>query len=121
MPLPIVEPLYKYQVDGGSKSIGTTAEVTYVRVPKRGRITQVGVISTGALTGTLVVAVAINGVSAGASLSISQLTPVAGTLYGVTANLTDPCDVNEDDVISFTPSGGTGAAVTGFFFAVIKS
>ncbi|MEA2925611.1 MAG: hypothetical protein QOD25_2733, partial [Alphaproteobacteria bacterium] len=37
----------------------------------------------------------------------------------LTAVATAANDVNEDDVISFTPSGATGSA-TGAFFAVIR-
>jgi len=49
--------------------------------------------------------------------SLSVTGGAAGSLF--TAVPTAANDVNEDDVISFTPSGATGSA-TGAFFAVIR-
>jgi hypothetical protein len=120
MALPIKEALFRYQLDVGTASIGTTPQAAFVRVPKRGRIEKTGVICTSALTGTLAVAVAINGGTAITSAAISQATPASATLFQSLVNSTDAADVNEDDVISFTPSGGTGATTTGYFFALIK-
>src|SRR5438105_62053 len=119
MALPIKEPFTKYQIETISASIGTTPQVAYVRVPKRGRILQVGVIPTGNVSGTLAIAVAINAGTAISSAAISQASAAAATLYGATLNSTDSADVNEDDVISFTPSGGGNASITGYFFALI--
>jgi hypothetical protein len=119
MALPVKEPLWRYQLDVGTASVGSTPQAAFVRVPKRGRIEKTGVIVTGALTGTLAVAVAINGGSSITSAAISQATPASATVFQSLLNSTDAADVNEDDVISFTPSGGTGASTTGYFFAVI--
>jgi hypothetical protein len=120
MALPVKEPLTRYQLDISTASLGSTPQVAFVRVPKRGRIEKVGVVGTTALTGTLAVAVAINGGTAITSAAISQATPASATVFQSLINTTDAADVNEDDVISFTPSGGTGASVTGYFFAVIR-
>jgi hypothetical protein len=76
----------------------------------------VGVVQSVAVTGTGTVATAVNGNAiSGGSLSVTG--GAAGTLF--TAVPTAANDVNEDDVISFTPSGATGSA-TGAFFAVIR-
>ena len=99
-----------------SAQIGAAPAAAYARVPFRGKVLKVGVVQSAAVTGTATVAAAVNGNAiSGGSLSVTG--GAAGTLF--TAVPTAANDVNEDDVISFTPSGATGSA-TGAFFAVIR-
>jgi hypothetical protein len=115
MALPELHPVNEAVVFAHSGQIGAAPAAAYARVPFRGKVLKVGVVQSGAVTGTGTVATAVNGNAIpGSSLSVSG---AAGTLF--TAVPTAANDVNEDDIISFTPSGATGSA-TGAFFAVIR-
>jgi len=112
-------PLAEYPLVAKTASIGATPAVAYAVVPFRGKIVRTYVVSEGAATGAIAVAVAINGGSnigalsiaaAGAGVSASDVPGVNGVSK----------DVKEGDVISFTPSGGAGATIPGHFVAVIK-
>jgi hypothetical protein len=76
-------------------------------------------VVNGAFTTDNSVAVAINGTAVtGSPFTITASGSAAGTSATMVpsgANL-----VNEDDYISFTPSGSTGASVTGTYFALIQ-
>ena len=98
-------------------SIAGTPVPAYLAIPFRGIITEVGCISQGTSTGTVAVAVAQNG---GSAISTAAFTasPTGGTV--VTFQPTAVFPVSEDDVISFTPSGGTGAGIAGEFYAVVR-
>jgi hypothetical protein len=115
MALPELHPVSEAVVFVHSAQIGATPAAAYARVPFRGKVLKVGVVRSAAVTGTATVATAVNGNAIGGSLSVTG--GAAGTLF--TAVPTAANDVNEDDVISFTPSGATGSA-TGAFFAVIR-
>jgi hypothetical protein len=121
MALPVNHALREYQVFAYSSSIGASPIVAYVRVPRKGRIVSVGVVQNGAVTGTTAVALAINGGSAISSGALAVTAGAAGTAFRADLNSTDTADVSEDDVISFTPSSGTGASITGAFWAVIRT
>jgi hypothetical protein len=99
-------------------SVGTSPVTAYVSSPKRGKIIKVGSILYGAITtADSLVAVAINGGSAIATIDIVQSGSAAGqvnTAFPSTNNY-----VNEDDSISFAPSGANGSNVAATFFAVI--
>ena len=116
MALPELHPVSEAVVFAYSSQIGATPAAAYARAPFRGKVLKTGVVQSAAVTGTAAVATAINGNSiAGGSLAVTG--GAAGTLF--TAVPTAANDVDEDDVISFTPSGATGSA-TGAFFAVIR-
>lgn len=116
MALPVNHPLNEVQLDTYSSSIGATPTVGYVRSPYRGKILKVGCIQSGAVTGTSTIATAINGTAiTGGSIAVTAGS--AGTLFSATPTAAQR--VNEDDVISFTPSGATGT-VTGNMFVVIR-
>lgn len=119
MSLPVLHPLKEYHLNASSSSIGATPKAAYARVPKKGRLVAATCIQDGAITGTATIAVAING-TAVPSLALSVTGGTAGTLFRADASSTDPADVNEDDVISLTPSGATGAAA-GAFGLVIRT
>ena len=106
MALPELHPVSEAVVLAHSAQIGATTAAAYARVPFRGKVLKVGVVQSAAVNGNAI---------SGGSLSVTG--GAAGTLF--TAVPTAANDVNEDDVISFTPSGATGSA-TGAFFAVIR-
>lgn len=116
MALTIPRNLLEDVVYAYSSSIGATPIVAYARAPFRGKITKVGVVQNGAVTGTSTIATAIGGTAVtGGSISVTAGS--AGSHFS--ASPTAANNVVEDDVISFTPSGATGT-VTGAFYAVIK-
>jgi hypothetical protein len=120
MPLPSNHPLREYQLAAYSSSLGASPVAAFVRVPRKGRIASVGCVQSGAVTGTAAVALAINGGAAISSGALSVTGGSAGSKFRADLNSTDAADVDEDDVISFTPSGATGS-VTGAFWAVIRT
>jgi hypothetical protein len=121
MTLPVSHPLKEYHLNVYISSIGATPTVGYVAVPKKGRIVGIKAVQSAAVTGTSAVAVAVNGGTALSSLALSITGGSAGTEFSATANSTDASDVSEDDVISLTPSGATGASIAGYFTLVIRT
>ena len=120
MALPVPHPLKEYSLNAFTTQIGTTPVAAFVAVPKKGRIVGIKGVQSAAVTGTAAVAVAINGGSAISSLALSMTGGGAGSEFSAAANSTDAADVNEDDVISVTPSGATGAA-TGSFTLIVRT
>jgi hypothetical protein len=120
MSLPTPHPFTEAQIGAHSASIGASAAAAYARVPFRGKLKQVGVVANGVITtADCSIAVAINSIA----ISGSPFTlPVAGAAAGQLATLVPTADtgVNEDDVISFTPSGASGSSIGGSFFAVVR-
>lgn len=104
-----------------SPSVGGSPIVAAMRVPFRGILAKVSGVINGAITSAdCSVAVAINGTAiAGSPFTITQSGSGAGTMGTLTP--TSPTYVNEDDYITFTPSGASGSNVTGSFHAAIKS
>jgi hypothetical protein len=116
MPYTDLHPFSEMQMMAFTSSLGTTPVATYVRAPFRGKVLKVGVVQSAAVTGTSTVATAINGTAiTGGSVTVTAGS--AGSHFS--AAPTAAADVNEDDVISFTPSGATGT-VTGHCYAVIR-
>lgn len=118
MALTVNHPLIReHTLTAYSSSLGATPIVAYARAPFRGKIVKTGVIQNGAVTGTSTVTTAINGTSVtGGALSVTGGS--AGTLFSAVP--TAAHRVQEDDIISWTPAGATGA-VTGQCFAVIRA
>lgn len=106
MALPELHPLSETQIAAFSSQIGASPVAAYVRAPVRGKILKVGVVQGSAVNGTSITggAIAVTGGGAG-----SHFSAVPTALN----------DVNEDDVISFTPAGATGSAVA-HCYAVIR-
>lgn len=106
----------------GTTSIATSPVAAVMVAPCAGILRKVYAASNGTTTGTIAVAVAING---GSDITGGALTIAAGAggnnpgldLPKVGASVNN---VNEGDIISFTPSGGTGASIAGAFAAVIR-
>ena len=116
MAVPELHPVSEAVVFAHSAQIGASPAAAHARVPFRGKVLKVGVVQSAAVTGTAAVATAVNGNAIGGG-SLSVTGGAGGTLF--TAVPTASNEVNEDDVVSFTPSGATGSA-TGAFFAVIR-
>jgi len=89
-------------------------------VPFRCSVEKLTAVANGSITtADCSVAVALNG----AAISGSPFTlPVAGAGAGQVASMTPTAKTyaNEDDTISFTPSGASGAKIAGNFTAVLK-
>lgn len=120
MALPVPHPLKEYHLNVFTTQIGATPVAGFAAVPRKGRIIGIKGVQSAAVTGTAAIAVAINGGSAISSLALSMTGGGAGTEFSAAANSTDAADVNEDDVISVTPSGATGSA-TGSFTLIIRT
>jgi len=122
MPLPNNHPTLKEtQVGCHSISIGGSPAASYTRAAFRGRIVKFGGITGGAITTSdCTVTVAVNGASIG-SFTITVAGAAAGQLFSGAPSSFANQAVNEDDVISFTPSGASGASVPGSFFAVLQA
>jgi hypothetical protein len=121
MSLPNVRPVNEWTIDTYCSSIGATPAPVSVVAPVKGRITRTLAVSNGTTTGTIAIAVGIN---AGADIGAGSLSIAAGA-GGVAAedfpaNTGGNAQVNEGDVITFTPSGGGGASIPGWFCAVIR-
>jgi hypothetical protein len=120
MALPELHPVSEVTIQAFSRSIGATPEAAYVRAPFRGRVLKLGCVTQGAIsTADATIATAINGAAiTGGAITVTASGAAAGQLFSATP--TAARDVNEDDVISFTPSGASGANVGGQMFAVIR-
>ena len=116
MALTELHPVSEAQVIAFTSSLGATPVATYARAPFRGRVLKIGVVQSGAVTGTATVTAAINGAAITSGV-VSVTGGSAGSHFSAIPSGAN--DVNEDDVISFTPAGATGT-VTGHCYAVIR-
>lgn len=104
-------------------SIATTPVAAVAVAPCAGTLVKVLAAAGGTTTGTVTVAVAVN---AGSDISGGLLTIAAatgarnGTTVDLAKNGASAVTVAEGDVITFTPSGGTGSSIPGAFAAVIR-
>ncbi|WP_156436082.1 hypothetical protein [Bradyrhizobium pachyrhizi] len=104
-------------------SIATTPVPSVFVAPCAGILRKVYAAAGGTTTGTTAVAVSVNG---GADVTGGGLTIAAGTGARIGSSFdlakvgVNVVRVNEGDVITFTPSGGTGASIPGAFAAVIR-
>lgn len=96
-------------------SIGATPVAAYIRVPFRARIGKIGVTAQGTITvADCTVTVAVNGST---NTALAGTLPVASAAAGQVATWapTTTVYVSEDDYITFTPSGASGATIGGVF------
>ena len=101
-------------------SIGATPVVANIYIPFRCKIGRVDAVTNGSITtADCSVAVALNGTAVSGSPFII---PVATAGAGQTASLIPTAFVyaNDGDVLSFTPSGASGAAVSAMFSAALR-
>lgn len=126
MSLPVNRPFNESVVDAQTTSIGTTPVAGIGIAQRAGYVERVMAAAGGTTTGTIAVAVAINGGSdiTGGGLTIAAGTGArAGSVYElplVGAGSTSGVYVNEGDCITWTPSGGTGSSIPGAFALVIR-
>lgn len=113
-------------------SIATSPVAVDTIAPCAGFLHKVYASSRGTFTGTITVAVTVTPAGSAASatdVAGGTLTIAAGS--GVQSSSVEipkvtmgsglsAVYVNEGDVITFTPSGGTGASIPGSFLAVIR-
>lgn len=120
MALPELHPLSEVDVVCHSASVGTTPVAAHARAPFRGKILKVWSILGGVITtADATVTSAINGTAiTGGAITITATGSAIrdfDSAIPTGANL-----VNEDDVISFTPAGATGASIPATFGATIR-
>jgi len=121
MTLPTPRPFQEEPLCESTTSIATTPVAASAIVPRAGIIERVMAAAGGTTTGTIAVAVAING---GSDITGGNLTIPAGTgaraasIYEL--GVIDGVAVNEGDLITFTPAGGTGASIPGAFAAIVR-
>jgi hypothetical protein len=120
MPLPVNHPLREEVVQAFSRSIGASPEAAFIRAPFRGRVVKVGCVTQGAITtADASIATAINGTAiTGGAITVTQSGAAAGQHFSVVPSAAR--DVVEDDVVSFTPSGASGASIGGQLYAVFE-
>lgn len=117
MTIPFRRALNEIYLTAYTPSVAASPVAASVVVPAKGRLKRTYAVSGGVTTGTCSIAVKINGgAETGTPLAIPAgsggVSAFDNTKFGVG-------NVNEGDVISFTPSGGTGASIPAFFIAVI--
>lgn len=118
MALPNIHTLDTVHLTTYSPSVGGTPVVAYVRAPFRSTIKKFTGILRGAITtadGTITVAV--NGTTVG-TFTITQSGSAAGQLFSGAPTTGALSNVNEDDIISFTPSAASGSSI-GMDFSVV--
>lgn len=118
MAYPGIHTLNTIDLTTNSPSVGASPIPAYVRIPFRGRILKFTGVLRGAITtadGTITVAV--NGTTIG-TLTVTQSGSAAGQLFSGAATTNLLSQVNEDDIVSFTPSGASGASI-GMDFSVV--
>ena len=120
MALPANHPLREHVVAAFSRSIGASPEAAYLRAPFRGRVVKVGCVTQGTITtADATIATAINGTAiTGGSITVIVSGAAAGQHFSTTPS--GARDVNEDDVVSFTPSGASGANIGAQMYAVFE-
>ncbi len=114
------------EVCESTTSIASSPVAAYGVAPVSGYVQRVMASAAGTTTGTITVAVTING---GSDVCNGTLTIPAGSgnvgsvveLPLVGAGVTSAVFVNEGDLIKFTPSGGTGTNIGGAFALVIRT
>lgn len=115
MPLPVNRPFNDETVYARTTSIGATPAAGSTVAVSKGLLQRAFAFSEGASTGTIAVAISING-----GATVATITFTGGTNAIGSFELSTPVQVNEGDLITFTPSGGGGATIPGHFYAVIR-
>lgn len=117
MALPIPRPIDEVPVYARTTSIGATPVAASTLALAKGYLERAYAFSEGASSGTIAVAVAINGTTVGTITFTGGSNAVGSAEFGLaSANLW----VNDSDVITFTPSGGAGATIAGHFYGIIS-
>lgn len=118
MPLPNNHTLNTDFVTTYSPSVGATPVAAYIRSPFRSRLLGYSMVLRGAITtADATITVAVNGTTVG-TFTVTQSGSAAGQVF--TGTPASPVYVNSDDVVSFTPSGASGANIAGDFQGVFR-
>jgi hypothetical protein len=122
MTLPNVRPVNEWTVSCHCPSIGASPAAVSAVAPVKGKIVRTFAVSNGTTTGTIAIAVTTTGSATDIGAGGLSIPAGAGALpvEDFPANAANNAAVNEGDVITFTPSGGGGASITGSFHAVIR-
>lgn len=120
MALPNNHPLDEARPHCHSASIGASAAIAYTSSPFRGVITKFGGITGGVITTADATVTVKNGSTTIGTFTITVSGAAAGQVFTGAPTTNVLSQVNEDDVISFTPAGASGASIPGTFFAVIQ-
>ena len=121
MSLPTPRPFNDVALTEGTTSIATSPVAAFMIAPRAGTIERMMAAAAGTFTGTIAVAVTINGGSdiTGGALTIPAQTGAQPAVI-LETGMMDGAHVNEGDLITVTPSGGTGAGIGGAFAVVIR-
>jgi hypothetical protein len=104
-------------------SVGASPVAAYVRVPTRSRILKFSGVLGGAITtadGTIAVANITQGTTIG-TFTVAQAGSAAGVLFSGAPSTVGLSQCNEDDVLSLTPSGASGASIAMHFSITMKA
>ena len=120
MAVPELHPLTEAYPTCHTASVAASPIAAHLRAPFRGKILKTWSILGGAITvADAAIATAINGTAiTGGDLVIANASSAAGDFDSAVP--TGANNVNEDDIISFTPSGATGTAIPCQFGCVIR-
>jgi hypothetical protein len=113
MALPNARTFNTIDLTAYTPSVATSPVAAYVRVPTRSRILKFTGILGGAITtadGTITVANVTQGTTIG-TFAVTQAGSAAGLLFSGAPSTVALSQCNEDDVLSLTPSGASGAAI----------
>jgi hypothetical protein len=101
-------------------SCASTPIAAVMRLPFRGKAVKVGGVVEAAFTTDMSVAVAINGTAVtGSPFTITASGSAIGTMGTLVPSGANT--FNEDDYMTFTPSGSTGSNVPCTFFADVQT
>jgi len=130
MALPVLHhTMHEVQLEAFTPSIGASPQVAEMRAPYRGRIIKVACVTGGTITtSNATITVAINGTTVlGANIVVVVAGASAGQVFTAqpsagSASAATPANgfVNEDDVISFTPSNASGANISAQMTAMLR-
>jgi len=120
MALPVHHTFNTIDLTAYTPSCGASPVAAYVRAPLRGTLRKFSGILGGAITtADCTVTVAVNGTAVG-TFTATQAGSAAGLLFSGAPSTLVLSQVNEDDVISLTPSGASGAAIPMHFSVVVR-
>lgn len=121
--LPSPHTLNTLHLTAYTPSCGGTPIAAYIRAPFRARLLKFTGILGGAITtadGTVTVANVTQSTTIG-TFTITQSGSAAGQLFSGEATTAALQNVNQDDVLSFTPSAASGSNIPMHFSAVLRA
>lgn len=120
MALPTPHTLNTTDLTVSTPSVGTTPVAAYLRAPLRARILKfTGILGGAITTADATITVAVNGTTVG-TFTVTQAGSAAGQLFSGQTTTNALSYVNEDDVISLTPSGASGASIPMHFSIALR-